>query len=248
MRRSTLLVAAGLAAFLLFLVAFLPASVLLRFLPPEVALEGVSGTVWRGRAQVVRFRDRSLGQLEWSSRPWRLLVLELAYATTLRPAGGEVSLDFVTRSPRRLTLRQVRGGFPVAVVQGLISPAGWTGSVELDVDRLVLEDGFPTEAEGRVLARNLAATGPQGMAIGSFELTLGAGAVGGEGISGRLQDLGEGPMRVRASLDLRRDRSYTISGEVAASQGASEAVQRSLAFLGPPDSLGRRPLTIEGTL
>ncbi len=50
MRRTRLLVAAGIAAFLIFLVAFLPASMLLQYLPPEVTLSGVTGTVWRGGA------------------------------------------------------------------------------------------------------------------------------------------------------------------------------------------------------
>lgn len=248
MRRSTLLIAAGVAAFLLFLVAFLPATVLLRFVPPEVTLAGVSGTVWRGRADTLSFRGRPLGALTWSSRPWRLLAAEVEYAATLSPPGGGISLDVIAHGRRRLTLARLEGSFPVGLVAGLVSPAGWSGVVELDVGRLVLLDGYPTAAEGRILARDLTAPGPQGMNIGSFELTLGAGSVGGEGIAGRLQDLGGGPMRLRASLELRPDRSYTISGEVAAGPEADDAVRRSLAFLGPPDSLGRRPLSIEGTL
>ena len=99
MRRSTLLVAAGIAAFLLFLVAFLPATLLLRFLPADVALEGVSGTVWRGQAESVSVRlgpvegvarDKALGSLRWSNRPWRLFLLQLDYGVVLRPPGGEV--------------------------------------------------------------------------------------------------------------------------------------------------------------
>jgi len=248
MRRTTLLIAAGLAAFLLFLIAFLPATVLLRFLPPEVALQGVGGTVWKGSAAEVRFRGRSLGQATWTNRPWRLLVLELDYAATLTDPSGQVSMDVILTGPQRLVLENVQGSFAVALVQGLISPAGWSGDVELDVARLVLEQGFPVEAEGRIVARDLTSPPPRTMDIGSYELVLGAGAVGSEGISGRLQDLGSGLMQVRATLDLKRDRSYTINGEVTAGPEADEAIRRSLAFLGPADSLGRRPLTIEGTL
>jgi len=35
---------------------------------------------------------------------------------------------------------------------------------------------------------------------------------------------------------------------VAPGPDASAELSRSLSFLGPPDSLGRRPFTIEGTL
>jgi len=248
MRRTTLLVVAGFAAFLLFLVAFLPATLLLRFLPPEVALDGVAGTVWKGYATDLRFRGRSFGHLAWTNRPWRLAALELDYAATLDHATGPVTMDVKVRRPGAIVLENLRGGFPVDLVQGLISPAGWTGRIDLDVARLELEHGFPVSAEGRVVARDLTSPPPRSMDIGSFELVLGAGSVGGDGISGRLQDLGSGLMRVRATLDLKRDRTYTITGEVAAGPEADEAVRRALAFLGPPDSLGRRPLSIEGSL
>jgi len=248
MRRTTLLVVAGVAAFLLFLVAFLPATLLLRFLPPDVSLDGVTGTVWKGSAADLRFRGRSLGRLIWTNRPWRLAAFELDYAAGLEHIGGSVAMDVTVEGPGRIVLEQIRGGFPVNLVQGLISPAGWSGQVDLDVSRLELEQGFPVAAEGKVVARDLTSPPPRSMDIGSFELVLGAGSVGGEGISGRLQDLGSGLMRVRATLDLKRDRTYTITGEVAAGPEADEALRRSLAFLGPPDSLGRRPLTIEGSL
>lgn len=248
MRRTTLLVIAGVAAFLLFLVAFLPATLLLRFLPPEVTLRGVTGTVWRGSAADLRFRDRSLGSLDWLNRPWKLAALQLDYSVSLRHVDGTIDMDVIVQGPRRIAFEHVHGGFPVGQVQGLISPAGWSGQVDLDVSRLELEGGFPVAAEGRIVARDLTSPPPRRMDIGSFELVLGAGSVGGEGISGRLQDLGSGLMRVRATLDLKRDRTYTITGEVAAGPEADEALRRSLAFLGPPDSLGRRPLAIEGSL
>ena len=111
-----------------------------------------------------------------------------------------------------------------------------------------MRDGYPVSAAGTVTARQLTAPGERGVNIGTFELTLGEGAVGAEGITGRLRDLDNGPMRVRATLELKSDRSYLISDEVAALPEAGSAVNNTLAFLGPPDSLGRRPFAIEGTL
>lgn len=248
MHRSKILIAAGAAAFLLFMVAFLPASLALRYLPAEIELRGVSGSVWWGRAAEVTLRGQPLGALRWSNRPWRLLLLEADYGLRLEPAGGAVTLDVRTRGGGRVELRRIRGGFPVAAVAGIVGPDGWAGAVELAIDRLVLRDRYPVSAAGTVTVRQLKAPGEGGANIGDFELTLGQGAVGGEGIAGRLRDLDNGPMRVRATLELAPDRSYLISGEVAALADAGPAVVNTLAFLGPPDSLGRRPFAIEGTL
>lgn len=248
MRRPGVLIAAGVAAFIVFLVALLPASVLLRFLPAEVTLAGVEGTVWQGRAASLAVRGRPVGELRWSNRPWRLLLLQLDYAVQYLPAGGRVDLDVRLHGPHRIDIANARGNLPIAAVDGLLGPAGWRATAELDVERLVLVRGFPDAAAGALVLRDLTAPGPRGMNLGSFELTLGEGSVGGDSIAGRLRDLDAGPMRVRASLELRPDRSYLLSGEVAAGPEAGEAVQRTLRFLGPADALGRRPFSVEGTL
>jgi general secretion pathway protein N len=248
MRRPAALLAAGLAAFILFLLAFLPATFVLRLAPAELSLEGLAGSVWKGSAASVRWRGHALGAVSWSNRFWRLPLLELNYAVRLDPPGGGADVDVVLRSGGRLDLQSARGTLPVAMFQGFLAPAGWTGEISLDVERLSLRQGRPVAAAGTVLARGLgAATGPQ-TRIGDFELILGEGQVGAEGIAGRLRDLDKGPLQVRATITLDASGAYVMSGEVAAGPGSDPGLQRSLAYLGPPDSLGRRSFTIEGTL
>ena len=53
---------------------------------------------------------------------------------------------------------------------------------------------------------------------------------------------------IRCQALRQPDGSYLLSGEVAPGPGAGPAIFDTLAFLGPPDPLGRRPFTIEGTL
>ena len=177
MRRPIWLLVAGAAAFLLFMLAFLPASLVLRYVPSGIELRGVSGSVWYGRATEVRLRGQPLGPLRWSNRPWRLLRLQADYRLRLEPAGGSVRLDVRSGGDGRLELTQVQGTFPVAALAGLVGPDGWTGDVGLAVDRLVLRDGFPVSASGTVTVSQLKAPGQRGVNIGTFELTLGEGAV-----------------------------------------------------------------------
>jgi general secretion pathway protein N len=249
MRRTRLLIAAGVAAFLVSLIAFLPASMLLRFMPPEISLGGVSGTIWRGSAASIAIKGTPLGRLRWTSRPLRLLLLQARYRVLLEPADGAIDMIVTLRRDGQLDISQMTGHFPVAAVYGLIAPPGWTGTVELDIDEVTIEAGFPVAAAGVVRVQDLTSNaGPREINLGSFELQLGEGAVGTESISGRLRDLDRGPMKVRATIELDRNRKYLMSGEVAAGPEAGPAILRTLSFLGPPDSLGRRPFSIEGTL
>jgi len=248
MARRGKLIAAGAAAFLVFLVAMVPATQLSRRLPPAVAMSGVGGTIWSGHARDFQVNGNSLGALGWFCRPWRLVLLDWSCHLTLSPPGGEISADLSGDfSGAAIEGSAIRGRVPITAFEGIATPAGWTGLLELDVERLRIVNQRPEQASGTLYVRALKAPGARGEILGDFELVVGEGTVGTDTLSGRLRDLG-GPLRVRGAIELKRDGSYLLSGETAPGPGAGPAIFDTLAFLGPPDDLGRRPFTIEGTL
>lgn len=247
MSRRGLFIAAGVAAFLVFLIAMVPAAQLANRLPTGVAMTGVGGTIWSGRAEQFVVEGNTLGAIEWSCRPWALLRLEWSCGVGLFLPGGEIRGDVSgTFDGRRLAGSDLAGRLPIAAFEG-ITPRGWHGTLDLDVDMLQVVDRRPAEARGMLVVRGLQAPGPAGEALGDFELTIGEGAVGTGALTGRLRDLG-GPLRVRGVIELDSDGTYLMSGEVSPGPGAGPAIFDTLAFLGSPDSLGRRPFAIEGSL
>lgn len=245
-RRSTL-IAAGIAAFLVCLIAMMPAHQLALRLPSAIVMSGVSGTIWSGRASGLVYNGHPIGAIRWSCRPWRLLLLEWACHLNLSPAGGDMSADLQGDfGGHGIAGRNIAGQVPIKVFEGLATPRGWTGVLELNVDALSIVERRPADAAGTLILRSLRAPGPSGQLLGDFELTVGEGAVGTRSLTGRLRDLG-GPLRVRGAIELQPDGRYLLSGEAAPGPGAGPAIFDTLAFLGPPDSQGRRPFTIEGS-
>ena len=242
-----LLVAAGVAAFLVCLVAMVPANQLARRLPAGVELNGVGGTIWSGRARSLTVDGRTLGGLQWSCRPWPLLALRWSCTASLSPRGGEVSADLSGDFGGEVAGKNLQGRVPIAAFEGIATPRGWSGDLELDLDELRLVGNRPTAATGTLFLRGLRGPGAGGQVLGDFELTVGEGTVGGEVLNGRLRDLG-GPLRVRGSIELGQDGRYLLTGEAAPGPGAGPAIFDTLSFLGAPDSQGRRPFTIEGSL
>ncbi len=239
--------AAGLAAFLVFLVAMVPASQVARHLPSGVALDGLSGTIWSGRAGALEVAGRPLGALQWSCRPWRLVLLEWSCRIGLQPPGGEVNGDFSGDFAGNFVGRDIRGTAPISNFEGIATPRGWTGNLELDLEAFAVKSRLPESASGRLFLRGLRAPGANGERLGDFELVVGEGSVGGATLNGRLRDLG-GPLHVRGAIELFDDGRYLLRGDAAPGPGAGPAIFDTLDFLGPPDSQGRRPFTIEGTL
>lgn len=69
-------VVGGVLAFLIFLIAYLPASqVIGRIdLPRNVAVSGVSGTIWEGKVQTVVANGLPIYDLKWDVNPWTLVM------------------------------------------------------------------------------------------------------------------------------------------------------------------------------
>ena len=247
MAKRSVYVAAGVAAFLVFLVAMVPAGQIARRLPPGVVLDGASGTIWSGRARSITVQGRPLGALNWSCRPWRLILLEWSCGVGLQPPGGELAGDFSGDFGGGVVGRRIRGSVPISLFEGIATPRGWTGGLELDLEELVIESRRPQSVAGRLYLRGLRAPGTNGQRLGDFELVVGEGSVGGAALNGRLRDLG-GPLHVRGAIELFEDGRYLLQGDAAPGPGAGPAIFDTLGFLGPPDNQGRRPFTIEGTL
>jgi general secretion pathway protein N len=240
-------IAAGVAAFLVFLIALVPANQLTRRLPPGITLDGVSGTIWSGQARSIAVESQPIGPLRWSCRPWRLIVLEWSCDLGLQPPGGEVFGRFTGGFNGDLVGRDIRGTAPISVFEGIVTPRGWSGTLEFDLAELRIASLRPQSATGTMHLRALRGPGPHGERLGDFELVVGEGSVGNALLNGRLRDLG-GPLHVRGAIELFADGRYLMRGDAAPGPGAGPAILDTLSFLGPPDRQGRRPFTIEGTL
>jgi len=241
------LIAAAVAAFLVCLVAMMPAHQIASRLPAGVELGGVGGTIWSGKARSLAVNGRSIGAVQWSCRPWRLLLLEWSCKVGLKPPGGEVAGDLSGDFGQAVVGQGLRGRVPIAAFEGIATPRGWTGELELDVAEIRLVGRRPVEANGTLFLRALRAPGLGGQVLGDFELVVGEGTVGSESLNGRLRDLG-GPLHVRGSIELDAEGRYLLTGDASPGPGAGPAIFDTLSFLGPPDRQGRRPFTIEGSL
>lgn len=78
--KSVKIVALAGLAYLLFLIASLPAAqVVPRLpLPPQLQVQGLQGSIWQGRAALVQYQGIPVRQLSWQVNPWALLTGKLS--------------------------------------------------------------------------------------------------------------------------------------------------------------------------
>ncbi len=118
------------------------------------------------------------------------------------------------------------------------------GMVNIQMESLVLINGWPAEAEGSIGIGNLkaAAAGPDPLGNFRVEITTQDGD-----IVGLVEDTGA-ILDVTGTLRLADDRSYSLIGNVAPNSETPAALNRNLRGLGTPDENGQRQFRLEGAL
>lgn len=240
------MIAVAIAAFLLTLVLFLPATLIAGRLPPNVATGTLSGTLWNGGADAVTVSGRLLGAARWKVLPLQIFRGRLAIdAELVRPDGvarGRCALGL----RRVVELSNVEAHWPIGELPVRALPPGWSGVIQATAPTLRLDDGALTAVTGSIDILNVREPGPNGVALGSYHLTFDDDSRQGDKLVGQIQDL-QGPMEVSGTLTLGADRNYVIDGLVAARSGAPAGMVERLRYLGSPDAEGRRPFSVAGT-
>jgi len=250
MKKTWPLIALGIGAFLLLALITLPASAVLSYLSPAgLTLGGVSGSIWNGRAQAVRAGNLHLGSVEWDLDLLTLLTGRLGADVKVARTDGFIQSTVTAAPSGALTFRNLNASLPLGTLPANVAPGGWTGTLNLKLPQLSLENGWPVAATGAVELTDLLGPARRPVALGSYKITFPAegAAAAGDSLTGALSDLG-GPFAVNGTVQLKKERSYLVQGMIATRPGAPHDMSRSLEILGPADAQGRRPFTFEGTM
>jgi len=160
------------------LVINVPARVMTWFLPGEVNLSGLSGTVWSGEAVrswvMVDGRAVILGKVQWRISPWRLL-----WSTPLRVSAEWGDQLLSTRLGVGITgkwiFRDTGIAFHLDSLRALM-PLYLGGRVTGEFDAIGLSHDSLEEVRGRVNLHNTAWTARSGhIPLGSYRVDVGPG-------------------------------------------------------------------------
>ncbi|MDX1571615.1 MAG: type II secretion system protein N [Xanthomonadales bacterium] len=211
---------------------------------PELAVAGAAGTVWRGTASRVAWRHYELGRIEWVLDP-----LPLATGRV----NADVSIVGAIEAQGKVT-GSLGGGQIAMEAARCKAPAGWIqhildapflqleGTLEADIERVELRDGFLVHLAGLVRWDPAAVTGRIRTDLGGLEILW---TTEGERIRGDISDTG-GPLQAQGAVAIV-DRQYDVNLALAA-RGDAESLRQALYVVGVPDAEGRVELNITGEL
>jgi hypothetical protein len=164
-------IAAAIVLFAGTVLVELPASLLLAMTLPAagpVVLDDVRGTLWRGRAMQVRWRDRTLGSLAWTTRPVALLLGTLDIR--LRLSGEANAQAHVLRGFRRTRIQDFNASFPADWLQGRLANEAMRaqGKIRLTVPSAVIDRDRVTALIGGMTWQDATLRGSTSATLGTL--------------------------------------------------------------------------------
>jgi len=247
MKKPLLLVALGAILVLLFMLILWPARVAAGwFLPTNVALNGVTGTVWTGAASQLSIDGHLIGGLSWDARAFSMLSGHPRWQIEIRRVSGFARAEVAVSTSGSVQVSDLTAASPLQGIADLVPLAGTRGNLTVNLPTLALEQGQLTALAGQVVVDALSPLGLGDVDLGALELTLPPDQ--GPPFSGILSAL-SGPLILEdGRLELGANGSYTISGRVKARDDAPDNIRQGIQFLGSPDPLGFYPFLQRGSL
>ena len=244
MKRAVWIALLAAVAFVVIVLARMPAAWVLPARGPQWACGSIDGSLWSGTCAGLTVSGKPLGDLSWELHPLRLAAGRLTAHLTLGHGPADAAADVeLTLFGQRLIARNLVADLPLDPALLPSVPAGLHGRAHAELALAEVQRGVIRQLQGRIEARNLEERSGNNTALGSYAVSF----PGGSGdLVGTLRDL-EGPLALEGTLRLTPAPGFELEGVIAARRDAPPELVNSLRFLGSPDATGRRPFALSGT-
>lgn len=239
----------GVGIYLVFLVALLPASVVVKLapIPNGVSLSGVSGSIWSGNIESVTVQNRQLEQVQWQLSPWSLVLGQAKLDLVIGNRGTAVNgKGLVTLSMSGVDAKGLRFEAPSSFLLGnnrLPFRTKVDGDISLFID--TLEQGKPwcEQLNGKLFVNRASVKNQFGdYPLGDIELGLSC-------VDGNVKVKSDETMNqlgFTGTVTLQAEKVVQVSAKIKETASQPEDLKKALAFLGKKDSQGYYPISYQG--
>lgn len=213
------------------------------------SLMGLHGSVWSGKADLGMIQGEILEDIEWSLRPWSLLLgqVGLSWSCQLPESGGQKGFG------RGITAMGLDGSLQVSELEARV-PAGMVanlanlaalrpfGMVSLNLQDVEWDGQALVSAEGRIVWNGAGVNLFKSQALGDLTLAL---ETTNDSVRGVISDNG-GPLSISGVVTLGGDGKYEFNGSLAARN--DRELENALRSMGRPGPDGKVKVKYSGNL
>ena len=225
--------------YLFFLIANLPANIVISVLnlPANIKLTSISGTIWSGKVNNLKYAGIDLGSVSWNLQPLSLLIGAVSADVSIVKDQQYIKTWASLSSSGKVELEDTRFLIDLSSLQPLTygMPFSYSGQASGNFPVTYFHKNDHVGINGKLSFTNIEMVSPQRQSFGGLDIDFRAEDNGTT--SGRLNDNNE-LLNVSGQLSLNKNGEFIISATLAAREKGS-SLENVISFLGPKDTAGR---------
>ena len=235
-------------AYFILLIATIPARPFTELLNDNspVTIQGVSGTLWDGRAYAISINDIQLKQTRWCFKPWGLFTGKIAIDINTQMFDNDISAElgssffgryFINNLSAKITAQQVStlANIPFAQLDGLIS---------IDIKNAQWKQGEAPLATGEINWTGAAITVADTASLGDVTITLSESE---QQLNAEIKNQG-GDIKISGTAELSSETDYSVDVNLLPTARAKNNIKQSLALFAQKQPDGGYVLKKSGSL
>lgn len=203
-----------------------------------VSMQGVSGTLWNGRAFIVTLNNSiQLERTEWDFSFWKLFIGQLALEINARYADNDVNAELGASFLGRVFINDLTATIPASEVAKLanIPLAQFSGTISLDIVSARWKQGELPSATGKVDWNNAEITVADTASLGNVAILLGESEQ--HLLRADISNQG-GDISIIGNAELVPEANYAVDVKLMPTASASNNIKQSLAMFAKQQGSG----------
>ncbi len=235
-------------AYFVFLIATIPAKPVIDLVNGNspVTIQGVSGTLWNGKAYIVSFENIQLKKTEWSFNLWKLFIGSIAIDINSRFSGNDIAAQLGTSFTGRYFINDLSAKISAQAMTEIanIPIAQLDGMISLNIEHAQWKQGELPLATGEIKWTAAAITVAETASLGNISILLNETD---ELLTAEISNQG-GDIKVTGSAGLVPEADYIVDIKLLPTATANNNIKQSLGMFTQKQANGEYTLKKTGSL
>ena len=228
----------GILSFIIALLATVPMALLLPFIPAQspVQLTGVSGTIWKGQADMLHYEKLELGQFYWEIQPLAFFRGRLRSSVVID--GNDIQLDSLVdlHWDKSIELSQTHAEIEASFLQNIKQiPVKLGGKINANMTSVLIKDKQLPLMVGQLHWQKGQLISPISLPLGDYSLIL---KVSNAQQQGTLSSKTNPSVNIEGKLRLDKQDNYQIKVKVKTKKDAPTSLANIIALWGKKEKDG----------
>lgn len=210
-------------------------------------MQGVSGTLWNGKAYLISTNNTQFKTTSWSFDPWQLFIGKISIDVDTRFLDNKITGELGTSFSGRYFVNKLSAKILANKVAQLanLPLIQLNGMIAIDIKHAQWKQGKLPLAEGTINWYNASVTVADTASLGNVNITLGESDQ--QQLKAVIKNQG-GDIKISGTAGLVPEKNYTVDINLLPTATASNNLKQSLGFFAQKQPNGKYLLKRSGSL